>query len=112
MTDGSISISRNSVAGGDGPLGHAVGAARQGAADASEAAERFVASARLFTARLVYTTCYTISYGLVFPTMVVARAIPRDNSAVRGLIDGAGAATRKAESMLSGAPAPLALTGD
>ncbi|MGZ3396333.1 MAG: hypothetical protein ACXVB2_19585, partial [Isosphaeraceae bacterium] len=32
------------------------------------------------------------SYGIVFPTALVARAIPKENAAVHGLIDGARAA--------------------
>ena len=38
---------------------------------------------------LTYKTCYTISDGIVFPTILVVRAIPNENGAVHGLIDGA-----------------------
>ncbi len=72
-------------------------AARDGAADAQVAAERVWSSASLFVSRFVYTTCYTISYGVVFPSVLLARTIPKDNIAVRGLIDGASDAIRKAE---------------
>ncbi len=41
---------------------------------------------------ITYTTCYAISYGLFFPIVLVARAIPKENDAVRGVIDGARAA--------------------
>jgi hypothetical protein len=41
---------------------------------------------------ITYKTCYAISYGLVFPAAVVVRAIPKENAAVHGLIDGAHAA--------------------
>ena len=40
---------------------------------------------------LTFKTCYAISYGVVFPTLVAAHAIPRDNPAVNGLIDGSRA---------------------
>jgi N-acetylmuramic acid 6-phosphate (MurNAc-6-P) etherase len=72
-------------------------AARDGAADARVAADRMLAATSRFTSRLVYTTCYTTSYGFVFPAMLLARAIPRNNEAVRGLIDGANAAIRKVD---------------
>lgn len=72
-------------------------AAREGAADAQAAAERLASSAGLFLSRFLYTTCYTVSYGVVFPATLVSRSIPRDNAAVRGLIDGAEAAVRKVD---------------
>jgi len=71
-------------------------AASDGAADAREMATRVWASTSLFVSRFVYTTSYTISYGVVFPASLLARSIPVDNAAVRGLIDGARAATKKA----------------
>jgi len=90
-------------------------AARQGAADASEAAARTLDAAGRFLNRFVYTTCYTVSYGVVFPSVLLARAIPRQNAAVRGLVDGSRAAKRKVAEFyesageLSGAPHPAAL---
>jgi hypothetical protein len=75
-------------------------AARDGAADARLAADRMWEATGRFTARLVYTTCYTASYGVVFPAMLLARAIPRNNEAVRGMIDGAHDAIRKADHVL------------
>jgi hypothetical protein len=86
-------------------------AARDGAADARLAADRMWEATGRFTARLVYTTCYTASYGVVFPAMLLARAIPRNNEAVRGLIDGAQAAILKVDqirgrSIEAAVPAP------
>src|SRR5580698_7354477 len=72
-------------------------AARDGAADAREAATRTWAASRLFASRFVYTTCYTVSYGVVFPVMFLACSVPQNNSVVRGLIDGAQAAMLKVE---------------
>jgi hypothetical protein len=72
-------------------------AARDGAADARDAANRTWAATSLFASRFVYTACYTVSYGVVFPVMLLAHSIPQNNSAVRGLIDGAHAASDKAE---------------
>ena len=70
-------------------------AARDGAADAKEMATRVWASTSLFVCRFVYTTSYTISYGVVFPATLIAKSIPADNAAVRGLMDGARAAKEK-----------------
>jgi len=70
---------------------------RRGSADAVEAASKTFESAARFASRFVYTTCYTVSYGVVFPVMLVAGAIPRDNAAVRGLIEGAEDACSKAD---------------
>jgi hypothetical protein len=71
----------------------AMQAARDGAADARAAVDRAIPAIAEFTSRLVYTTSYAISYGVVFPTLLVARAIPKDNVLVHGLVDGARAAT-------------------
>jgi len=79
-------------------------AARDGAADAREAAERVWASAGRFVSRFVYTTSYTVSYGVVFPASLLARAVPKDNAAVRGLIDGARAAVRQVDEMRGTSP--------
>jgi hypothetical protein len=72
-------------------------AARDGAADAREMAERVWSGTSLFLSRFVYTTSYTLSFGVVFPATILARSIPRNNAAVRGLIDGARAATAKVD---------------
>jgi hypothetical protein len=86
-------------------------AARDGAADAREMANRVWASTSLFLCRFVYTTSYTLSYGIVFPATLIARSIPRDNAAVRGLIDGARDATEKAHQFKGvGLDLPAALT--
>ncbi len=45
-----------------------------------------------YLAQAVYKTCYTISYGVIFPSLLIARSLPKDNAAVHGLIDGAHAA--------------------
>jgi hypothetical protein len=75
-------------------------AARDGAADAREAAAKAFSNTSLFLSRMLYTSTYTISYGVIFPVALVARGIPRDNAAVRGLIEGAQAASRRADAML------------
>jgi hypothetical protein len=60
--------------------------------EAPAVATRTWAATGRFVSRFVYTTCYTISYGVVFSTTLLAQAIPTNNAAVRGLIDGAHAA--------------------
>jgi hypothetical protein len=80
-----------------GTLNLVTDAARRGAADASAAATRTWEATGRFLNRFVYTTCYTVAYGVVFPTVLLTRAIPRDNAAVRGLIEGASAARHKVD---------------
>jgi hypothetical protein len=92
---------------------HAVQAAREGAADARAKVDEALPAVNRFMSRFVYTTCYTLSYGVVFPTVLVARSIPKDNAFVHGFVDGAHAAVdmvdemrkRKLETSL-GDPAP------
>ncbi len=85
-------------------------ATKEGAASAREAAEKTWAATSLFACRFVYTTCYTISYGVVFPATLIACSIPKNNAAVRGLIDGASAARAKVDDIkahgLSGSSSP------
>jgi hypothetical protein len=70
----------------------AVKAAKEGAEDARTTAADALPAVGQMASRLVYNTCYAISYGVVFPTVLAARSIPKDNAAVHGLIDGAHAA--------------------
>jgi hypothetical protein len=99
------------VAGGDaassmsGTLELATRGAQEGAADAREAAARTLAATSRFVNRFVYTASYTVSYGVVFPAALFAQAIPRNNAAVRGLIDGAEAAIRRVDEILGTSPA-------
>ena len=68
-------------------------AAKGDTADATAAAGRALPAASRFLYRLVYTTSYTFSYGIVFPTMMLARSIPENNSIVQGFVDGGRAAS-------------------
>lgn len=45
-----------------------------------------------FGKKVVYTTCYMLSYGVCFPVFVAARYVPKNNQFVHGLIDGSEAA--------------------
>ena len=70
----------------------ALQAAKDGAADAQERVTEMMPAIGGFVSRLTYTTCYAVSYGVVFPTLLVARAVPKDNAIVNGFVDGARAA--------------------
>ena len=72
-------------------LDAAVQAAKEGAHDAREAAEGMMPEAGTMS-RLVYNACYGLSYGVVFPSVLLARSIPRDNAFFHGMVDGAHAA--------------------
>ncbi len=100
MTDSAGAVSSESLPAGSRALDIAAQAARQGAADASAAADRAWSAAGAVFARVAYNTAYTVSYGVVFPLAFVAHSIPRDNAAVRGLIEGAEAASRRADEIL------------
>jgi hypothetical protein len=73
-------------------LSRAAQAAREGAADAQTRVSEMAPAIGGFVSRLTYTTCYAVSYGVVFPTLLVARAVPKDNVIVQGLVEGALAA--------------------
>ena len=65
---------------------------RRKARDARAKVDQALPAVNRFVSRFVYTTCYTLSYGVVFPSVLVARTIPKNNPVVHGLIDGAHAA--------------------
>ncbi len=77
----------------------AVQAAKDGAGNARDAAERFMPEAANFLSKVAYRTCYAVSYGVVFPTAFVANVIPKENAFVHGLIDGAQAARDMVDEM-------------
>ena len=73
-------------------LDAAVQAAKEGVEDARATASGALPALGSFLSGLTYKTCYAVSYGMVFPTFLFARAIPKENAAVHGFIDGARAA--------------------
>src|SRR4051812_34674979 len=99
MTD-SATVSLRPQADAGGTFDLVAQAARQGASDAGEAAVRAWSATGLAVSKLVYNTTYSVSFGLVFPVAFVAQAIPRDNAAVRGLIEGSQAAGHRVDHLL------------
>jgi hypothetical protein len=71
----------------------AVKAAKDGAADAKVTTGKMLPAAGRFLSRFVYTTSYTFSYGVVFPTILIAKSMPANNALVHGFVDGAKAAS-------------------
>ncbi|MGO9465455.1 MAG: hypothetical protein ACLQIB_15615 [Isosphaeraceae bacterium] len=74
---------------------------RDGAADARDAAIRTWSVTTRIASNVVYTTCYAVSYGVVFPAVFLAQSIPRDNAAVGGLVEGAQDAIHKVDQLRS-----------
>ena len=70
----------------------AVKAAKDGAVDAEVTAGQMLPAAGHFLSRFVYTTSYTLSYGVVFPAILIAKSMPANNAVVHGFVDGAKAA--------------------
>jgi hypothetical protein len=62
------------------------------AGDAAAQAKQALPAAGQFVSRLVYSSCYYVSYGLVFPTLFLANVIPGGGPVAAGLSDGASAA--------------------
>ena len=53
-----------------------------------------------FASKMVYTACYTLSYGICFPIFAVCRYIPKNNELVNGLIDGGVSANHSVDEMM------------
>jgi hypothetical protein len=70
----------------------AVGVARDQADRARATIGDFVPAAGRFLSRVVYRASYVVSFGVAFPAVLFASAIPTGNAVVHGLIDGARAA--------------------
>ena len=81
-------LSKTSLSTAKGAWETALQAAKNGAADARATAENALPAATRFVSRMLYTTTYSLSYGMVFPVVFIARSIPANNAVVQGLIDG------------------------
>jgi hypothetical protein len=79
----------------------AVQAAKEGGDRALATASDIVPAVGQFLSQAVYKTCYSVSFCAVFPMVLIARSIPRDNAAVHGFIDGARAAIDLVDQMKS-----------
>jgi hypothetical protein len=79
----------------------AVQAAKDGATSAREAASNMLPESGSLLSQIAYKTCYAISYGLVFPSALIAQSVPHNNAFVHGLIDGAHAAKDMATELKS-----------
>ncbi len=73
-------------------LDAAVQVAKGGVKDVRAAASGALPALGSFLSGATFKTCYAVSNGVVFPAALVARAIPKENAVVYGLIDGARAA--------------------
>ena len=105
MSDPQAISSHDPIESTAGTLELVAQAAQRGATDALAAARTWTATG-LFVSRFVYNTCYIISYGVVFPSVLLARAVPVNNAAVRGLIEGAQAARHKVDELYHPALVP------
>jgi hypothetical protein len=77
----------------------AVKAAKDGAADAKATAGKMLPAAGRFVSRFVYTSSYTLSCGVMFPAILIAKSIPVNNAVVHGFVDGAKAANDMVDQM-------------
>jgi len=72
------------------PAGHA--AVGSNTMTISKSASRTLESARQIASRSVYLTCYSLSYGVSFPTLMVVGLVPKHNPVYHGFVDGYRAA--------------------
>ncbi len=73
------------------------GRGRKARRRASAFAVRGIAGWVTFSERLVYTTTYTLSFGVCFPVLLACRCIPQNNPLVQGLIAGASDASTQVD---------------
>jgi hypothetical protein len=65
-----------------------------------------------FLSKLVYTTGYGVSFGFVFPSVLVARMVPKENALVRGMIAGGTDAAARAQQSAGNVRAMLGVSDD
>ena len=68
-------------------------AVRDGAGDALAKAKQAVPATREFVAKFAYSSFYYLSYGVVFPTLLVTNFVPGFGPIADGMVDGARAAS-------------------
>ncbi len=85
-------------------LDTAVQAVKGGVEDVRVSASGALPALNSFLSGVTFNTCYAVSFGVVFPAVLVARAIPLENPVVHGLIDGARAAIDMVNRVLPASP--------
>ena len=73
-------------------MANAAGSVRNGAEDAFAKARHAAPATGQVLSRFAYSTSYYASFGVVFPTLLVAKVIPGGETIAAGLIEGASAA--------------------
>ncbi len=74
-------------------------AMKAGASDAQNAASRALPAASRVISKSAYATCYYLSYGIVFPSLLVAGLMPKNNPIYFGFLDGGRAARDSVQQM-------------
>jgi hypothetical protein len=77
----------------------AVKAAKDSAADAKATAGKMLPAGGRFVSRFVYTSSYTLSCGVMFPAILIAKSMPVNNAVIHGFVDGAKAANDMVDQM-------------
>jgi hypothetical protein len=65
-----------------------------------------------FLSKVVYTTGYGISFGFVFPSVLLARMVPKQNALVQGMIAGGTDASAMARQSAGNVRAMLGVSDD
>lgn len=71
-------------------------------ATAIQVSDESSVGASRFLGRMVYRTCYAVSFGVTLPVMMIVRVVPRENAFVHGLVDGALAARDNVDRWVGG----------
>ena len=74
------------------PLSTARRAMVDGASDARQRVAELVPATGALLSQTLYGGCYCVSYGVVFPTVLLASLLPTNNILGKGFSDGANAA--------------------
>src|SRR5262245_53278452 len=87
-----IAITNGPVSSATATLANAGAALGSAASEMASHARGFLPGAGRFLSRAVYVGCYSVSYGVTFPAVLLVNVIPGGIPLAAGLADGAGAA--------------------
>src|SRR5262249_33118776 len=87
-----VEAPRNTVKAVSTAMATAATAVKERTSDALARAKQALPAAGEYVARFAYSSCYYLSYGVVFPTLLVTNYLPGCGTIADGLVDGATAA--------------------
>jgi len=92
ISESNATASNDPMASVAAAMASAAEALKEGASDAARKVQEVLPQGKVSLGKCAYSTCYFLSYGVVFPTMFVGSLLPKQSAWTMGFSDGAAAA--------------------